>query len=74
MVTLAAITFGATAVIFAFGLSSSLNRADQSQNLIATVPVQIQQFHPGAGPGQVPTATQDAALTAALRAEPGTMR
>ena len=72
-VTLAAIAFGATAVIFAFGLSSSLNRADQSQHLIATVPVQIQQFHPGAGPGQVPTATQNAALTAALRAEPGTL-
>jgi putative ABC transport system permease protein len=50
MVTLAAIAFGATAVIFAFGLSSSLNRAAQSQSLSATVPVQIQQFGPGAGP------------------------
>jgi putative ABC transport system permease protein len=74
MVTLAAIAFGATAVIFAFGLSSSLNRADQSQNLIATVPVQIQQFHPGAGPDQAPTAAQNAALTAALHADPGTLR
>jgi putative ABC transport system permease protein len=74
MVTLAAITFGATAVIFAFGLSSSLNRANQNQNLITTVPVQIQQFHPGAGPGQAPTAAQNAALTAALRADPGTLR
>ena len=74
MVTLAAIAFGATAVIFAFGLRSSLDRADQSQHLIATVPVQIQQFHPGAGPGQAPTAAQNAALTAALRAGPGTLR
>ena len=71
-VTLAAIAFGATAVIFAFGLSSSLNRANQSQNLLDTVPVQIQQFNPGAGPNQVPTAAQNAAVTAALRAQPGT--
>jgi len=72
-VTLAAIAFGATAVIFAFGLSSSLNRADQSQNMLATVPVQIQQFRQGAGPGQAPTAAQNAAVTAALRAQPGTL-
>ena len=45
--TLAAIAFGATAVIFAFGLSSSLSRAAASQTLSATVPVQIQQFGPG---------------------------
>ena len=71
-VTLAAIAFGATAVIFAFGLSSSLSRAAASQTLSATVPVQIQQFGPGAGPQQLPDAAQDAAVTAALRAQPGT--
>ncbi|HEV3294066.1 MAG TPA: FtsX-like permease family protein, partial [Streptosporangiaceae bacterium] len=72
VVTLAAIAFGATAVIFAFGLNSSLSRAAASQTLSATVPVQIQQFGPGAGPQQVPDAAQDAAVTAALRAQPGT--
>jgi putative ABC transport system permease protein len=80
LVTLAAIAFGATAVIFAFGLSSSLNRAAEAQSLSATVPVQIQQFGPGPvsvaigqnGP-QGPTAAQDAAVTAALRAQPGTL-
>jgi putative ABC transport system permease protein len=70
---LAAIAFGATAVIFAFGLSSSLNRAATSQSQSATVPVRIQQFAPGAGPQQVPSAAQDAAVTAALRAQPGTL-
>jgi putative ABC transport system permease protein len=72
VVTLAAIAFGATAVIFAFGLNSSLSRAAASQTLSATVPVQIQQFGPGAGPQQVPDAAQATAVTAALRAQPGT--
>ena len=72
LVSLAAIAFGATAVIFAFGLSASLGRAAGIQTLSATVPVQIQQQGPGGGPNQVPTATQDAAVTAALRAQPGT--
>jgi putative ABC transport system permease protein len=72
-VTLAAIAFGATAVIFAFGLSSSLNRAAASQSLSATVPVQIQEFGPGPGPGQMPSAAQDAAAQAAVRAQPGTL-
>jgi putative ABC transport system permease protein len=39
LVSLAAIAFGATAVIFAFGLHSSLSRAAASQTLSATVPV-----------------------------------
>jgi putative ABC transport system permease protein len=72
MVSLAAIAFGATAVIFAFGLSASLGRAAGIQTLSATVPVEIQQAGPGGGPNQVPTAAQDAAVTAALRAQPGT--
>jgi putative ABC transport system permease protein len=72
-VTLAAIAFGSTAVIFAFGLHSSLSRAAQSQTLSGTVPVQIQESGPGAGPQQLPDAAQDAAVTAALRAQAGTL-
>jgi putative ABC transport system permease protein len=72
MVSVAAIAFGATAVIFAFGLHSSLGRAAASQTLSATVPVQLQVFGQGAGPQQWPDAAQDAAVTAALRAQPGT--
>jgi putative ABC transport system permease protein len=73
-VSLAAIAFGATAVIFAFGLKSSLGQAASVQTLSATVPVEIQANGPGtgAGPGQWPDAAQDAAVTAALRAQPGT--
>ena len=70
--TLAAIAFGATAVIFAIGLNSSLSRAAASQTLSATIPVQVEQFGPGIGPGQMPSAAQDAAVTAALGAQPGT--
>jgi putative ABC transport system permease protein len=74
LVTLAAIAFGATAVIFAVGLNSSLSRAAEAQSQSATVPVQIQQDNYGVGPNQVqvPTATQFAAVTAALRSQPGT--
>ena len=72
LVSLAAIAFGATAVIFAFGLSDSLGRAAGIQTLSATVPVEVQQGGPGGGPNQVPTVAQDAAVTAALRAQPGT--
>jgi putative ABC transport system permease protein len=68
-VSLAAIAFGATAVIFAFGLNSSLNRAAQSQTHSATVPVQMQESQNGP---QSPSAAQDAAMTAVLRAQPGT--
>ena len=73
VVTLAAIAFGATAVIFAFGLNSSLSRAAASQTLSAAVPVRIQQVGPGAGPQQLPDAAQNAAVTTALRAQPGTL-
>ena len=71
-VTLAAIAFGATAVIFAFGLNSSLSRAAASQTHSATIPVRIEQAGPGDGPGQTPSAGQNAASAAALRAQPGT--
>jgi putative ABC transport system permease protein len=69
MVTLAAIAFGATAVIFAVGLQSSLSAARAAQTQAATVPVQVQQ---NTGPNQVPTAAQFAAATAAINAQPGT--
>ena len=72
MVTLAAVAFGATAVIFAVGLNSSLSRAAQAQSLSATVGVEIQQIGNGAGPNQVPTAAQFATVTAALSSQPGT--
>jgi putative ABC transport system permease protein len=73
IVSLAAIAFGATAVIFAFGLSASLHRAAGIQTLSATVPVTMQQWGPGSGNGpQVPTAAQDASVAAALLAQPGT--
>jgi putative ABC transport system permease protein len=73
IVTLAAVAFGATAVIFAFGLHSSLSRAAASQTRSAAIPVHVTQVGLGGGPGQSPTAGQDAAVTAALRAQPGTL-
>jgi putative ABC transport system permease protein len=72
LVTLAAVGFGATAVIFAVGLHASLSRAAAAQSQSATVPVQIQQNGYRAGPNHAPTAAQIAALTATLRAQPGT--
>jgi putative ABC transport system permease protein len=80
-VTLAAIAFGATAVIFAFGLHASLARAAASQEHTATIGVYVEQFGPGGGPGSgsgdgpppVPSAAQDAATPAVLRAQPGTL-
>jgi putative ABC transport system permease protein len=78
LVTLAAVAFGATAVVFAIGLHSSLDRAEASQELSATVPVQVVQNKPGKGPSQEvygqrePSVAQFAAGTAALDAEPGT--
>jgi len=83
MVTLAAVAFGATAVIFAFGLSSSLGRAAASQTHSGTVPVRVEPFGPGngagngpggpGGPEQPPSDMQNAAVTTALRAQPDTL-
>jgi putative ABC transport system permease protein len=73
-VSLAAIAFGATAVIFAFGLNSSLGRAAGIQTLSATVPVEIQQNGPAGGPGQPSPAALAARVDTALRAQPGTAR
>jgi putative ABC transport system permease protein len=71
-VTLAAVAFGATAVIYAFGLHSSLTRAREGQTLSATVPVQVQPVGPGAGPDQLPSGGQVTAAAAAITAQPGT--
>jgi putative ABC transport system permease protein len=71
LVTLAAIAFGATAVIFAVGLHSSLGEARGAQTLAATVPVQVQEDGPGSGPNQVPSVTQLAGAAAAVNAQPG---
>jgi putative ABC transport system permease protein len=74
LVTLAAVAFGATAVIFAIGLHSSLARAAAAQSQSATVPVQLQQIGNGAGPNQMPTAAQLAQAISVVRAQPGTAR
>jgi putative ABC transport system permease protein len=73
MVTLLAIAFGATAVIFAIGLSASLDRAQAAQGQAAAVPVQVQANGNGtpAGPNGSPSQAQDSPVTAALRAQPG---
>jgi putative ABC transport system permease protein len=71
LVTLAAVAFGATAVIFAAGLHSSLGQARASQTLAATVQVQVSQNNPGLGPNQEPGAAQFAAATSAVSATPG---
>jgi putative ABC transport system permease protein len=70
LVTLAAIGFGATAVIFAAGLHLALDRAEQGDTLSAAAPVQIQ---PAGRPG-TPTAAQDVTVLTALRSQPGTLR
>jgi putative ABC transport system permease protein len=65
LVTLAAIAFGATAVIFAFGLSASLNRAEEAQNNASAAPVRVEPWNPGNPPvGRINTA---------LRTQPGTL-
>jgi putative ABC transport system permease protein len=71
LVTLAAIAFGATAVIFAIGLHSSLSQARAAQTLAATVQVQVFENNPGAGPNQAPTTAQLSAAAAAVHATPG---
>src|SRR5262249_4487269 len=64
--TLAAITFGAIAVIFAVGLDTSLAKAAQGQTHAAAEQIQVQS-----GPAD---ARQQQAVVAALRAQPGTRR
>lgn len=70
LVTLAAVAFGATAVIFAVGLHSSLSQARASQSLAATVQSQVTQDNPGPGPNGAPAAAQFAAAASAVN-QPG---
>ena len=70
LVTLASIAFGATAVIFAIGLHSSLSQAQASQSLAATVQAQVEQNNVGTGPNGAPTAAQFTAASAAVN-QPG---
>jgi putative ABC transport system permease protein len=83
-VTIAAILFGATAVIFAAGLNSSLTRAANGQSHAASEQVQVvPAVHYGPGPkgGTVPgfggrpplAAGHYRTIGAALRAQPGTL-
>jgi putative ABC transport system permease protein len=74
MVTLFAIAFGACAVIFAVGLSTSLDRVQVANSQSNTIGAQVQFGGNGtpAGPGQqYPSQAQDNAVTAALAATPG---
>jgi putative ABC transport system permease protein len=89
-ITLAAILFGGIAVTFGAGLGISLNRVYNDLSHSATEPVQVNipgapgqnggggqvTAAPGSGPGPaVPTlAVQEQTVTAALRAQPGTLR
>jgi putative ABC transport system permease protein len=73
LVTLAAIAFGATAVIFAVGLHSSLGQARESQLLSSTVPVIVQQERNiGTGPDGVPTAAQMAKAASVIGGQAAT--
>jgi putative ABC transport system permease protein len=77
-VTLAAIAFGATAVIFATGLNASLSRAVESQRHTATVQAQVQYVgtpsqQNAPGPLPPPPAASVQAAEAAMRAQPGTL-
>ncbi|HEX8007331.1 MAG TPA: FtsX-like permease family protein [Trebonia sp.] len=82
--TLAAVGLGALAVTFAVGLSSSLNMVADGLSHAKTEPVQValvgsggavKHFDPtGPGNGQQPSpSAQQAAIEAALRAQPGTL-
>ena len=75
LVTGAAILFGATAVIFAAGLNSTLTRAANGQSHAAAEPVQVVPAeHSGPAPGQQPPpAGPYRTVEAAVRAQPGTL-
>jgi putative ABC transport system permease protein len=79
LVTLAAIVFGGTAVIFAAGLSTSLSRAQAELSRASSEQVQIQLggrqgllIINGHSSTKLSLGTQEHAVQAALRAQPGT--
>ncbi len=86
--TLAAILFGVVAVTFGAGLGASLNRVYNDLSHSASEPVQVfipgapgqnggggqvKAGGPGPGPNVPSLAAQERAVTAALRAQPGTL-
>jgi putative ABC transport system permease protein len=80
LVTLAAIVFGVTAVIFAAGLSTSLTRAQADLSHTASEQVQVQLagreglvLINGQSSAKLSLAAQERAVQAALRAQPGTL-
>jgi len=80
LVTLAAIVFGVTAVIFAAGLRTSLNRVQADQSRAASEQVQVLLgghqglvLVNGKSSAKLSLAAQEHALQAALRAQPGTL-
>jgi putative ABC transport system permease protein len=68
-VTLAAITFGLTAVVLATGLNASLGRIGHGGDLWQHAVV----ISPGSGPSSAFTASQQQAVAAALPTQPGTL-
>ena len=80
LVTLAAIVFGVTAVIFAAGLRTSLNRVQADLSRAASEQVQVLLaghqglvLINGKSSAKVSLAAQEHAVQAALRAQPGTL-
>jgi putative ABC transport system permease protein len=75
-VTIAAITFGATAVILAAGLNSTLDKAANGQSHAASEQVQVvPAVHSDPGPGaQLPPAGPYQTVGAAVAAQHGTRR
>jgi len=79
LVTFAVILFGAVAVTFGVGLGTSLNRVAADLALPGAGQVQLglpgQQGPPGQAPPEPPSvvAAQEADMTGALRAQPGTL-
>jgi putative ABC transport system permease protein len=71
--TLAAVGLGAIAVTFAVGLSSSLNMVADGLSHAKTEPVQVTLVGSGGGGQQLSPSAQQAAVEAALRAQPGTL-
>jgi putative ABC transport system permease protein len=69
--TFGAILFGATAVVFAVGLGTSLSKASAGQQQAAPGQVQVYLAHGSSLPGG---GSWEHAVVAALRAQPGTLR
>src|SRR6202035_4204321 len=72
-VTLAAVGLGALAVTFAVGLGSSLNMVADGLSHANSEPVQVSLVGSGGGGQQLSPSAQQAAVEAALRAQPGTL-